>query len=132
MFILFFKFTITCVSPSLMSEINSVLDKVGCFSIPRRSVAPFGKKTPQSPEDIDTKFWLLTRDNPNQPQYLKYADDQVTLKSSHFNISRSTKFIAHGFKGSGKDKGALNIVEALLQLVSIYLGSVVVRHSASK
>lgn len=91
-------------------------DKVGCFFIPRRSVAPFGKKTPQSPDDIDTKFWLLTRENPTQPQFLKYADDMSSLKLSHFNASRATKFIAHGFKGSGKDRGALIIVDSLLNM----------------
>uniref|UniRef100_A0A8D8MA48 Pancreatic lipase-related protein 2 n=1 Tax=Cacopsylla melanoneura TaxID=428564 RepID=A0A8D8MA48_9HEMI len=91
-------------------------DKVGCFSIPRRSIAPFGKKTPQSPDDVDTKFWLLTRENPTQPEKVMYSDDKASLVSSHFNESRPTKFIAHGFKGSGKDRGALIIVEALLDL----------------
>ena len=35
---------------------------IGCFDLPRK---PSLKKPPQSPEFVDTKFWLYTRQTTN-------------------------------------------------------------------
>ncbi|XKL61870.1 hypothetical protein PGB90_001703 [Kerria lacca] len=90
---------------------------VGCFLMPRTQISPL-KKFPQAPEMIDTKFILLTRSLllSNSNRWLKYDDNQESLKETNFNYTLPTKIIVHGFKGSGQDKGALDIATAFLEL----------------
>lgn len=87
--------------------------------MPRTQISPL-KKFPQAPEMIDTKFILLTRSLllSNSNRWLKYDDNQESLKETNFNYTLPTKIIVHGFKGSGQDKGALDIATAFLELVS--------------
>lgn len=89
---------------------------MGCFAR-AKSTSPL-KKTPQSPNDLDTKFWLFTRGYPISPEELTYSDKRQSIVNSSFNSNKQTKVIAHGFKGSSKDKGALDYVAALLMMAS--------------
>ena len=93
---------------------------VGCFSMPRSQLSPL-KKIPQAPETVDTKFLLITRNLllENSSDWLVYGDEQKSLKRSNFDTALPTKIIVHGFKGSGQDKGALDIADALLKLVRL-------------
>lgn len=93
---------------------------VGCF--PRAKHSPL-KKSPQSPDTVDTKFWLHTQSNASFPQLLTYGDKRQSIVNSNFDPSIPSKIIAHGFKGSGKEKGAQSLATALLKLVSIILYS---------
>ncbi len=100
----------------------TTLDMVGCFMIPRAQI-PSLMKPPQSPETVDTKFLLLTRRSltngtVESVEWLLYGDNQKSLSNSTFDHLSSTKIIIHGFKGSGQDKGALDIAAAFLKLVS--------------
>lgn len=99
----------------------SVADMVGCFPMPRTQISPL-KKPPQPPETVDTKFLLLTRASlsTNSSHLLKYGDNQKSLIDADFNYSLPTKLIVHGFKGSGQDRGALDISTALLELVGFH------------
>lgn len=92
-------------------------DIVGCFPMPRSQISPL-KKPPQPPEAVDTKFLLLTKNtlSKNITHLLKYGDQQKSLIDVNFNYSLPTKVIVHGFKGSGQDRGALDISTALLEL----------------
>ena len=66
----------------------------GCFQ--RHPVWPV--QLPQNPSRIKTRFNLFTRENRNSAQLV---DDRskYKLSASHFNISRRTIFVIHGFTG---------------------------------
>jgi ABC-type uncharacterized transport system fused permease/ATPase subunit len=76
---------------------------------------------------VGTTFLLFTRKNGsiiNHAEKLNIVDAQIitsgskqSLKESDFDLRRPVKIIIHGFKGSGKDQGALAGVDAFLNLV---------------
>ena len=72
-------------------------DGLGCFST-APPFSAFGRIAllPDSPEKINTKFFLYTRKNGDNPQKLKH-DDVEGLKSSNFDASKPTKFVIHGW-----------------------------------
>lgn len=100
------------------SELRMFLfsDNVGCFAR-AKSTSPL-KKTPQSPDDLDTKFWLFTRSNPTDPEELTYGDKRQSIVNSSFASNKATKVIAHGYKGSSKDEGAIAYVSEFLKMVN--------------
>jgi len=77
---------------------------------------------------VGTTFLLFTRKNGktiNHTETLNIEDAQIitggskqSLLESDFDLRRPVKIIIHGFRGSGKDKGALAGVDAFLNLVS--------------
>jgi hypothetical protein len=101
-------------------------DDVGCFTVSRK-ISPL-KKFPESPETVDTTFLLFTRQNGtimNHARTLNIDDVQVissgerqqSILHSNFDTQHPVKIIIHGYKGSGKDRGALSGVDAFLNLV---------------
>uniref|UniRef100_A0A0K8S9R3 Lipase domain-containing protein n=1 Tax=Lygus hesperus TaxID=30085 RepID=A0A0K8S9R3_LYGHE len=84
-------------------------DLVGCFP----ADSPL-KKGPQSPTEVQTQFFLYTRNTSGD--LMAYGDDRSSLSKSEFSPQRPTKFIVHGFKGSGKDKGAKLAIASLLRV----------------
>jgi hypothetical protein len=76
---------------------------------------------------VGTTFLLFTRKNGsiiNHAETLNVEDAQIitsgskqSLLESDFDLRRPVKIIIHGYKGSGKDKGALAGVDAFLNLV---------------
>ncbi|EDO45128.1 predicted protein, partial [Nematostella vectensis] len=75
-------------------------DVYGCFS----NDHPFNRKyvpLPESPASIHTQFMLYTRESPVQYQQL-YEDMDIT-RDTHFNASRRTVIIIHGFAGFTSD-----------------------------
>ncbi|XP_025417426.1 pancreatic triacylglycerol lipase-like isoform X2 [Sipha flava] len=93
-------------------------DMVGCFPIPRTSYSPL-MKSPQSPDAVDTKFLVMTRHNRSDLTYITYGDQHVSLKNSNLRPELPTKIIIHGFKGSGRDKVARLLGNALLDLADV-------------
>lgn len=94
-------------------------DMVGCFPMPRSQISPL-KKPPQPPETVDTKFILLTRNflQTNISNLLRYGDHQKSLIDANFDYNMPIKLIVHGYKGSGQDRGALEIATSFLEIVS--------------
>jgi hypothetical protein len=101
-------------------------DGVGCFTGPRK-IAPL-KKFPESPETVGTTFMLFTRQNGtiknhaatlniDDVQIVSSGEGQQSILYSNFDTRRPVKIIIHGFRGSGKDRGALYGVDAFLNLV---------------
>lgn len=90
-------------------------DMVGCFPIPRTSYSPL-MKSPQSPDIVDTKFLVMTRQNRSDLILVTYGDRHVSMNNSNFKPELPTKIIIHGFKGSGHDKVAKLLGNALLDL----------------
>uniref|UniRef100_A0A8C4XMR6 Triacylglycerol lipase n=1 Tax=Falco tinnunculus TaxID=100819 RepID=A0A8C4XMR6_FALTI len=72
--------------------------RLGCFTdsppwsgIPGRQLAGL----PSSPENVNTKFFLYTRDNILKYQKIS-ATNPSTIKASNFRTHRKTRFIIHG------------------------------------
>lgn len=80
-------------------------DRLGCFSdsIPWSGTAerPISK-LPWSPEKINARFLLYTRENPNNFQEVT-AINPKTISYSNFKPSRKTTFITHGFIDQGEE-----------------------------
>lgn len=75
-------------------------------------------KVPDSPEDVNTKFWLYRRENSSK-QLIKYGDGSI--RQSSFNALLPVKILIHGYKGSGDDPGALEGATAFLKQVECIL-----------
>ncbi|XP_075071686.1 pancreatic lipase-related protein 2-like [Mixophyes fleayi] len=80
-------------------------DGHGCFSdkppwsgTPQRLRIPL----PWTPEKINTRFFLLTRENPDEHQEF-HARDLMNVKASLFLTSRKTCFIVHGLNDRAED-----------------------------
>jgi len=52
-------------------------------------------KLPQCPEHLGVEFYLYTRENKEAADMLQTAD--LSIKNSHFDSSKPTKFVVHGF-----------------------------------
>lgn len=61
----------------------------------------------------------IFRELRNVSQLIRYDDNGNSLEESSFDPSKPLKVLIHGFKGSGRDKGALGGVQAFLQLVGV-------------
>ncbi|KAH3782803.1 pancreatic triacylglycerol lipase-like [Dreissena polymorpha] len=79
-------------------------DDLGCFSTGGAFTSLFRplNLNPQSPNSINPRFLLFTRENPatGSQQFLRY-NDYNGLEMSHFKGSRPTKVICHGFLENG-------------------------------
>ncbi|KAJ8026248.1 Pancreatic lipase-related protein 2 [Holothuria leucospilota] len=67
---------------------------LGCFDDNLRCNS---RRLPQSPSDINTKFYLYTRENRQTYQVIDWTND-ASIVNSKFRGSRETKFIIHGFR----------------------------------
>ncbi|CAL1543544.1 unnamed protein product [Lymnaea stagnalis] len=88
----------TVLAQLAYNETEVCYDVVGCFN----NSAPFNNTNgvlPKSPEELDARIWLFTRDNKATADVLNYTDPD-TVKNSHFDPSRHTKVIVHGFSSS--------------------------------
>ncbi|RXG62156.1 Pancreatic lipase-related protein 2, partial [Armadillidium vulgare] len=70
---------------------------LGCF----RDEGPFDyfDMLPNSPEEVNTKFILHTKQNQKREQFLSYTNAS-TILNSNFTPKRKTKVIIHGFGSS--------------------------------
>ncbi|XP_069127566.1 pancreatic triacylglycerol lipase-like [Argopecten irradians] len=93
-------------------------DELGCFSTdpPFNGLERPITVVPASPADIQTKFYLYTRDSPTSAdeQILSYSDAS-TISSSFYDGDKPTKFIIHGFTHHGHRQWILNMKQALLK-----------------
>ncbi|KAH9492576.1 Pancreatic lipase- protein 2 [Bulinus truncatus] len=71
---------------------------LGCFN----NSPPFNNThgvLPQSPEELDVRIWLFTRNNKDSQDVLNFTLD-TTVSTSHFDHNKETKFVIHGFSSS--------------------------------
>ncbi|KAK7484520.1 hypothetical protein BaRGS_00024276 [Batillaria attramentaria] len=71
---------------------------------------------PSSPSEQNIHFKLFTTHNRNNPQLLS-AQDANSLRNSHWDANKQTKFIVHGFTDSSTNEWIPPMVNALLQKV---------------
>ncbi|XP_056388249.1 pancreatic triacylglycerol lipase-like [Hyla sarda] len=88
-------------------------DRLGCFS----DGPPYGltlerpiARYPWSPETINTRYLLFTRQNPDQFQEID-ALNVSTVSSTKFSRSRKSYFIIHGFLSAGDDEWLLDMCQ---------------------
>jgi len=88
---------------------------LGCFRIDGDFLERPVQLLPLSPEKLKTRFLLNTRENssPASEDEVKYLDE-FSVVHSHFNPSRPTKIIVHGFMDFGGDKWLVGMSKAFL------------------
>ncbi|XP_054165873.1 pancreatic lipase-related protein 2-like [Oppia nitens] len=101
------QYYITNVYTATVNKVVSA-DENGIFEVTYPGIGHFTLKDfydpiwrplvllPQSPEHINTKFLLHTRQNLKTAQVLKQGDLDA-IKNSYFDGNKPTKFIIHGF-----------------------------------
>ncbi|XP_070195617.1 pancreatic lipase-related protein 2-like isoform X2 [Littorina saxatilis] len=102
--------------PVVTTTVNNFREKcyeyVGCFN----NSAPFNndeKTLPLAPEKIGVEFRLFTRKN-EEYEKLTYKGNDVSVKNSHFNSSRRTRVIIHGFQNNVNEQWMADIKDSLL------------------
>lgn len=78
------------------------------------SVKVFSEVLPDTPEEMDPQFILFTRNMMNAPRSLNFSDVSTL---SHFDSSKSTFIIVHGFRSSGDAGWIENMRLSLLNQV---------------
>ncbi|XP_076103997.1 pancreatic triacylglycerol lipase-like [Mytilus galloprovincialis] len=88
-------------------------DHIGCFS----NASPYNNangKLPESPAHIQTEFLLYTRQNPTHEFQLN-PYDASTIGHSHFDGSKQTLFITHGYQDDGRSDWIVAMTRELLK-----------------
>ncbi|KAG2462914.1 LIPR2 protein, partial [Polypterus senegalus] len=92
-------------------------DRLGCFTNDRPWAGTLERpiaKLPWSPETINTRFALFTRQNPSQHQEIS-AISPSSISNSNFQLSRKTHFIVHGFIDKGEEGWLVDMCKVSLQ-----------------
>ncbi|XP_075071623.1 pancreatic lipase-related protein 2-like [Mixophyes fleayi] len=96
-------------------------DRLGCFT----NKAPWSATLqrpisflPWTPEHINTRFLLYTRESNNYFQEVS-ATELDTISASHFQTTRKSRFIIHGFAGSGERTWLADMCQAMLQVEDV-------------
>ncbi|XP_053548965.1 pancreatic triacylglycerol lipase-like [Bombina bombina] len=95
--------------------------RIGCFSDSSPWAGTIERpisQLPWSPETINTRFLLYTRENPNNFQDIN-AVNPSTISASNFKTSRKTRFIIHGFIDKGEESWLTNMCKAMLQVEDV-------------
>ncbi|XP_012536398.1 pancreatic lipase-related protein 2 [Monomorium pharaonis] len=87
-------------------------DLLGCFADPPAHLSI--KRPPEHPSIIQTRFFLYTRADRQNPEPLQYGDDLKSIIHSRLNVSAPLRVLIHGFKGSGSDVGVTLGINFLL------------------
>ncbi|XP_066549152.1 pancreatic triacylglycerol lipase [Amia ocellicauda] len=92
-------------------------DRLGCFGNDRPWAGTIQRpisRLPWSPERINTRFLLFTRQNPNSYQDIS-AVIPSTISASNFRTNLKTRFIIHGFIDKADELWVEDMCKALLQ-----------------
>ncbi|XP_075071692.1 pancreatic lipase-related protein 2-like isoform X2 [Mixophyes fleayi] len=89
---------------------------MGCFSNDNPYSSRYRPLTlfPQSPESINTQFFLFTKNNTDQYQVIS-AKNLTTLRKSNFDGSKKTVYVVHGYTETGNDTWLVNVCQSILQ-----------------
>ncbi|KAM8924240.1 pancreatic triacylglycerol lipase-like [Pelodytes ibericus] len=95
--------------------------RIGCFTdnVPwAGTVERPISKLPWSPEKINTRFLMYTKQNTNSFQELS-AINPSTISSSNFRTNRKTRFIIHGFIDKGEESWLIDMCKAMLTVEDV-------------
>ncbi|XP_054840127.1 inactive pancreatic lipase-related protein 1-like [Eublepharis macularius] len=96
-------------------------EHLGCFTddIPwSGTVERPIKRLPWSPEKINTRFLLYTKNNPNNFQEIT-AIKPETIDYSNFNASKITRFITHGFVDEGEENWLSDMCKRMFEVEDV-------------
>ncbi|XP_073451926.1 pancreatic lipase-related protein 2-like [Aquarana catesbeiana] len=96
-------------------------DRLGCFSDKYPwswTLQRLIPRLPWSPEKINTRFLLYTRDNLNSYQEIS-AIQYKTIEESNFKTFRKTRFIIHGFLDNGEKSWMIQMCQAMLKVEDV-------------
>ncbi|XP_019643191.1 PREDICTED: pancreatic triacylglycerol lipase-like [Branchiostoma belcheri] len=103
----FFTWCVVTALVSLRARGETVCyPELDCFS----TEGGFVDRLPAEPATINTQFLLFTRNSPYDEQYLRH----VTLRESHFNSSKDTKFLVHGYMDDRTEEWLVMATDAIL------------------
>ncbi|MCI4376463.1 hypothetical protein PGIGA_G00188840 [Pangasianodon gigas] len=95
-------------------------DKIGCFSDEspwsgtiERPIA----RLPWSPEKINARFLLFTRQNPDS--YQEISTNADVIAGSKYESTRKTTFIIHGFIDKGDENWLIDMCKLILSIEDI-------------
>ncbi|XP_073451910.1 pancreatic lipase-related protein 2-like [Aquarana catesbeiana] len=107
---------VASVSPS-----EVCYNRLGCFSDDK----PFAwtlqrpiSRLPWSPEKINARFLLYTRENLNTYQEISAVKPE-TITASYFRKTKETRFIIHGFTDNGEGEWLSDMCKAMLQVEDV-------------
>ncbi|XP_072851604.2 inactive pancreatic lipase-related protein 1 isoform X1 [Pogona vitticeps] len=96
-------------------------EPLGCFT----DDAPWSgtllrpiSKLPWSPEKLNTRFLLYTREHPDSFEEIK-ATSPATISQSNFDASKITRFITHGFIDKGEENWLSDMCKNMLQVEDV-------------
>ncbi|XP_078006743.1 pancreatic lipase-related protein 2-like isoform X2 [Phascolarctos cinereus] len=96
-------------------------ERLGCFSNDKpwsgTLQRPF-KVLPWSPEDINVRFLLYTKENPNNFQII-LPYDPSNIEASNFKTDRKTHFVIHGFIDTGEESWLIDMCKKILQVENV-------------
>ncbi|KAM8924745.1 pancreatic lipase-related protein 2-like [Pelodytes ibericus] len=96
-------------------------DRVGCFTDNYPWAGTLERpisQLPWSPEKINTRFLMYTRQNPDQFQEVSAANP-ATILGSNFKATRKSRFIVHGFTDYGQDAWLIDMCKAMLTVEDV-------------
>ncbi|XP_054019610.1 inactive pancreatic lipase-related protein 1 [Dryobates pubescens] len=96
-------------------------ERIGCFTNDRPWSGTVERpitKLPWSPEKIDVKLHLYTKENPTESQVIS-AVDPSTIDESNFNETRITRFIIHGFIDHGEEDWLSDMCKRMLSVEDV-------------
>ncbi|XP_071477033.1 pancreatic lipase-related protein 2-like [Diadema antillarum] len=82
---------------------------LGCFT----DTLPCHNLNMAWPAEIDTRFFLFTRQNPNKAQEITWRD-LTTVEGSNFKAKRYTKFLLHGWIENTEKPAFVEMKDAIL------------------
>uniref|UniRef100_W5N013 Triacylglycerol lipase n=1 Tax=Lepisosteus oculatus TaxID=7918 RepID=W5N013_LEPOC len=96
-------------------------DRLGCFGNDKPWAGTVERdisQLPWSPERINTRFLLFTRQNSNSFQDIT-AINPSTISASNFRSNRKTRFIIHGFIDKGEEGWVTDMCLEMLQVEDV-------------
>uniref|UniRef100_A0A4W4EAW2 Triacylglycerol lipase n=1 Tax=Electrophorus electricus TaxID=8005 RepID=A0A4W4EAW2_ELEEL len=105
----------TCLACSLCAQV--CYENLGCFSNDMPWSGTIERpisRLPWSPEKINARFLLFTRENLNE-----IKTDKDVIAASQYKPTRKTRFIIHGFIDKGDENWLLDMCQLMLQVEDI-------------
>ncbi|XP_078685692.1 pancreatic triacylglycerol lipase-like isoform X2 [Branchiostoma floridae x Branchiostoma belcheri] len=106
----FFTWCVVTALVSLRAKGETVCyPELDCFS----TEGGFVDRLPAEPASINTQFLLFTRNSQYGEQFLRHGS-KTGLLESHFNSSKDTKFLVHGYMDDRTEEWLVMATDAIL------------------
>ncbi|XP_018430673.1 PREDICTED: pancreatic triacylglycerol lipase-like [Nanorana parkeri] len=104
-----------CLSMNTIQGDEICYNHLGCFyNTKSGKIRPL----PWSPEKINTRFLLHTRDNPEMYQEI-FSGNMTSVRRSAFRIRQKTVFIVHGLADTAEDNWVSQMIREILRVEDV-------------